>query len=443
MRIGYLECFSGVSGDMFLGALVNAGVDAALLRDAAAKLGLGAELRISCVDRSGISATKVNVLVNGKPADANTHADAQHSADSHTGHSHAHGGHSPEHNKHSHTPSQDSSTHRHGRSLPVIRKIIQSAGLPAGAEWLALRAFELLGEAEAKIHNLPIEKVHFHEVGAVDAIVDIVCTAVGCDALRVDQWICSPVNVGGGTVCCAHGDFPVPAPATLELLRGIPIYSSSAMMELATPTGAALLRALQCQPGDFPASQLAQIGYGAGARNPAGSPNVLRLSVGESSSDTRALQQRIVVLETTLDDLSPQVLGYVGERLLAEGALDVYIIPAQMKKNRPGSLLTVLCLPADAAKLRQLLFAETTTLGIRAREEFRETLERRIVSVSTKWGAVRVKEAGSNGRITHYSPEYEDCRLIAESCSIPLREVQEAAIVGYLADRSRRTGNSC
>jgi uncharacterized protein (TIGR00299 family) protein len=430
-RIAYLECFAGISGDMFLGALLDAGVSEELLLDTVAKLQLGASLRVSRVDRSGIAACKADVLMNGAAAEAapaKSHSDYAH-GHSH-GHDHTHD-HDHEHSGHSHSHTNDQTTHEPGRKLSEIRQIIQQANLPARAAGTALRAFELLAEAEAKIHQTTPEQVHFHEVGAVDAIVDIVCTAVGCDALGIEQWCCSPVNVGSGTVECAHGTFPVPAPATLELLRGLPIYSQGPAMELATPTGAALLRALECRAGAFPAAQVVQIGYGAGTRNPQSFPNVLRLSVGEA--DAEHPLEKITVLETTMDDLSPQVLGYVSERLLAEGALDVFILPAQMKKNRPGSLLTVLCEAPQAARLRQLLFSETTTLGIRTREDFRETLDRRIVTVPSPWGEVRVKEARLNGRVTNYSPEYEDCRRIAEANGIALREVQEAVLRCYLS----------
>jgi uncharacterized protein (TIGR00299 family) protein len=437
MRQAYLECFSGISGDMFLGALIDAGVSTILLEQTIEKLGLPAKLRISRVDRSGISATSVEVLVNGVPAEAAPHMDPSNDASEHA-HAHAHS-HSHEHASasapSSHQHEKPHSSH-HGRTFAEIRHIIQRASLSAHVANTALRAFELLAAAEGKIHQKPPESVHFHEVGAVDAIVDIVCAAAGADALGIDKWICSPVNVGSGTVHCAHGVFPVPAPATVELLLGLPVYAEGPSVELATPTGAALIRALNCQAGPFPPGRIETVGYGAGARNFPARPNVLRLSIGEAAKSTCTPPlEKITILETTLDDLTPQILGYVSELLLQRGARDVFVLPAQMKKNRPGSLLTVLCDPVHADALIDLLFAETTTLGIRTREEYRHTLDRRFVNVQSPWGEVRIKEALRNGVVTNYAPEYEDCRRLAEACSRPLREVQQAVIQSYLNTR--------
>jgi hypothetical protein len=451
MRIAYLECFSGISGDMLLGALLHAGVPEALLQRTVAALNIGAELRISRVDRSGISSTKVDVLVDGKSAESHTH-----SHDSENGHTHSHH-HNHDHphsrdNQHPHVETQHAASppraepndqlphhHSHGRSLSTIGEIIMKTELPGPARETAIRAFELLGEAEAGIHNVPIESIHFHEVGAVDAIVDVVCAAVGCHALGVDQFVCSPLNVGGGSVKCAHGEFPVPAPATLALLKGATVYSSGINVELVTPTGAALIRALGCRFSDFPRMSVESIGYGAGSRNPSGHPNVLRLSIGEVVEATKPADiesgQEVTVLETTIDDLSPQVMGYVTERLLAEGALDVFLLPAQMKKNRPGSLLTVLCEEDKAAVMRSILFRETSTIGIRSRRERRDCLERTLVPAQTQWGLVRVKESRLNGTVTNFAPEYEDCRRIAESHSVPLKQVQQETIASYLAQR--------
>ncbi len=284
MRIAYLECFAGISGDMFLGALVDAGVDLKLLQETVTSLNVGATLDIEKVDRSGISATKVRVLVDG--ASAETAAVTTHSHQ----HSHHH-------------------AHHHGRSLSVIRKLIENASLADSAKKTAIRAFELLGESEAKIHNVPIETIHFHEVGAVDSIVDIVAGAVGSDALNASAWICSPLNVGGGMVECAHGTFPVPAPATMDLLQGAPTYSSGIQMELVTPTGAALVRALNCAFGPSPAMRVEKIGYGAGSHNPKRFPNVVRLSLGESNELGSMSGDIVVVMETAVDDLNPQVSG--------------------------------------------------------------------------------------------------------------------------------------
>ena len=442
MRVAYLECFSGISGDMMLGALLHAGVSQELLQRTVAALNIGAELRTRCVDRGGISATKVDVLVNGKLADQlpRSYEYAQsHSHDHSDAHDHIHEPQASnevliDRHSHSHGHTAD---HRHGRSLSTIREIIRQADILHPARETAIRAFELLGEAEAGIHNVPIESIQFHEVGAVDAIVDIVCASVGCHSLGVDRFICSPLNLGGGSVKCAHGEFPVPAPATLALLKGVPVYSSGANMELVTPTGAALLRALKCSFSGFPAMNVQLIGYGAGSRDPQGSPNVLRISVGElieaGMLHRDDAQHEVTVLETTLDDLNPQIMGYVTERLLAEGALDVFVTPAQMKKNRPGSLLTVLCDENAAPAMRGILFRETSTIGIRTRREHRDCLERALIQVSTQWGLVRVKESRLNGTVTNFAPEYEDCRHIAEMNSVPLKQVQQATISSYLA----------
>ncbi len=286
---------------------------------------------------------------------------------------------------------------------------------------------------------MDIESIHFHEVGAVDAMVDIVGAAVGAEALGADEIVCSPLNVGGGSVKCAHGVFPVPAPATVELLAGAPIYSSGMQEELLTPTGAAIVKTLATRFGAFPEMRIEKSGYGAGARDFPGNPNVVRLTVGEATPSlaSKTAQDTITVLEANLDDLNPQVFGYVLDRLLEEGALDVFGVPVQMKKNRPGTLLTVLCKPEDAGKLTQMIFSETTTLGVRTRTEQRHTLARRWVSVTTSWGDVRMKIASLNGRVTNFAPEYEDCRRIAAENHVPLKTVMQEATQRYLQGREK------
>jgi hypothetical protein len=264
----------------------------------------------------------------------------------------------------------------------------------------------------------------------------------------VDEIICSPLNVGGGTVKCAHGEFPVPAPATVELLQGAPVYSSGIQKELVTPTGAAIVKVLASRFGAFPAIKIEKSGYGAGTRDLPGHPNVVRLTVGEAVAKADAasrfstlehtISDTITVLEANLDDLNPQVFGYVMDRLLEEGALDAFAMPVQMKKNRPGTLLTVLCKPEDAAKLTRLIFAETTTLGVRRRDEQRQTLARRWVSVTTQWGDVRMKVASMNGTVTNYAPEYEDCRRIAAERHVPLKRVMQEATQAYLGGESAK-----
>jgi len=439
MRIAYLECFSGMSGDMFLGALVDAGVPARLLEETVAALGLGARLEISRQLRSGISATKVDVWVDGEKdlpreefwakkdvATAVLPAKSEH--EHAPGHHHGHG------HPHAAGPGAHAGTHAHGRGLTEIRDIISTATISEKAKATAISIFEALGATEAKIHNTSIESVHFHEVGAVDAMVDIVCAAVGAEALGVDEIICSPLNVGGGTVQCAHGTFPVPAPATVELLKGAPVYSSGVQAELVTPTGAAIVKTLARRFSTFPEMTIEKSGYGAGSRDFAGHPNVVRLVIGESAAASLASQtasETITVLEANLDDLNPQLFGYVMDRLLAESALDAFVVPVQMKKNRPGMLLTVLCQPEDASKLTQLLFTETTTLGVRRREESRQSLARRWENVRTQWGEVRIKIASMNGAITNYAPEYEDCRRIASEHHVPLKTVMQEATRAY------------
>jgi uncharacterized protein (TIGR00299 family) protein len=465
MRIAYLDCFAGIAGDMFLGALIDAGVPVAVLEDAVSALGLGASLRIETVDRSGISCTKVHVLEHGRPAEdagaAHTHdalpqqeqhEPAAHSAHPQTQHQHKIGhqhDHAHEHaHEHSHEEEHEH-PHVHGRSLTEICRLIEAAPLGEPLRATAIRAFELLGYSEAKIHNVPVDRIHFHEVGAVDAIADIVAASAGIHHLQIGKWYSSAVNVGGGTVVCAHGTFPVPAPATADLLRGVPTYSAHVQKELVTPTGAALLRALEPVFGAQPPMRVERIGYGAGARNPKDFPNVLRLSVGESAEESLSPgtliaqedhKQRhehdgsatVTVLETALDDLSPQVLAYVTEKALAEGALDVMLTPVIMKKGRPGTLLTVLCNAAESAALEGLILRETSTLGVRIRQERRSCLDREHRSVATPYGAIRMKVGSQNGEERNAAPEFEDCRAAAAKHGVALKQVQQAAIAAYL-----------
>jgi uncharacterized protein (TIGR00299 family) protein len=497
LRIAYLECFSGISGDMFLGALLDAGVPPELFTRTVEALGVDARLEISRVDRSGISATKLDVIAAGEkelpreefwektlsnqqsavsPANPSPGADHEHShshshAHSHSGgeghshthghpheHSHSHSHDAPlgapavphEHGSHEHGPRGHHHSHSH-RGLKEIRRIIHAAAISQSAKDRAIKIFEALGAAEAKVHNTDIEKIHFHEVGAIDAIVDIVCASVGAEALGVDEWVCSPLNVGGGTVHCAHGTFPIPAPATLELLRHAPVYSGEIQKELVTPTGAAIVKVLAGRFSHFPAMKSEKTGYGAGTRNFKGHPNVLRLVVGETAAEGSKLgppdraafarpgmnepqfpMEEISVLEANVDDMTPQVFAYAMERVLKEGALDAFGTPVQMKKNRPGMQLTVLCRPEDSARLTKTILSETTTLGVRMRPENRAVLARRHVSISTRWGEVRMKLANLNGSVSNYAPEYEDCRRIAVENNIPLKSVMQEAIKVYL-----------
>jgi hypothetical protein len=416
MRIGYLECFAGISGDMLMGALVDAGAPVEVLQKTATSLGLGAELRLSRVNRSGIQSTKIDVMVEGKlhePAAAT--GPVEHIHDHHHDHHHHHEQHE----------------HHHGRSLPQIRSLLMAADLTQRARNLSLSTFTLLAQAEGHIHGVPVEEVHFHEVGAVDAIVDIACSAAAADALDVGGWYCSPVNVGSGFVNCAHGRFPVPAPATAELLKNAPVYSAHVEMELVTPTGAALLRALDCRFESTPVMRTHSIGYGAGTRNPERFPNVVRVSIGEIAQTPGFSPETITVLECAVDDLSPQVLAHTAQLALDQGALDVMSAPVTMKKGRLGTLLTVLCKPPDAGRLQQLLFRETTTLGIRVREENRVVLARETTAVQTEFGVIQVKTGVWQGEEWNAAPEFEDCRRAAAAFQVPLKTVMQAASAAW------------
>src|SRR5947209_6694407 len=459
MRIAYLECFSGISGDMFLGALPDAGVPPESFTTTVEALGVDARLEISHVDRSGISATKLDVIAagekelpreefweqQGKAGQSHSHSHTHEHSHAHShdhGHEHSHGSQSHSH-QHSQTPAEDhkrahgeSHTHAHPhRGLKEIREIINAAAISQSTKNRAIKIFEALGAAEAKVHNTDIEKIHFHEVGAIDAIVDIVCASVGEEALGLDEWICSPLNVGGGTVNCAHGTFPIPAPATLELLKNAPVYSGEIQKELVTPTGAAIVSVLASRFSQFPSMKTKKIAYGAGTRNFKNFPNVLRLVVGETTAaqhESAFPVEEITVLEANVDDMTPQVFGYVMEQALQNGALDAFGTPVQMKKSRPGMLLTVLCRNEDSQRLTKFILSETTTLGVRIRHESRAALTRRHVSVSTRWGNVRMKLANLNGSISNYAPEYEDCRQIATEKKVPLKTVMQEAIKIYL-----------
>src|ERR1035437_133074 len=423
MRIGYLECFSGISGDMLLGALVDAGVPFACLEETAAALGVGARLEMRKVSRGGLAATKVDGLTpeptSAPPASEPAPSHRDQPAHAHPTHEHEPDAH-PEH------------THPPHRSLSAILAIIRSAPLAEAVKERAIRAFQLLGHAEAAIHSVPVETVHFHEVGAVDTIVDIVCAAAGAEALGVDRWLASPLNVGSGTVACQHGTLPVPAPATLALLGDAPVYAAGDPMERVTPTGAALLRMLDVQYAALPAMRIQKTGYGAGGRETPGQPNLLRLLVGEESSE--ASTEAIAVIETVIDDCNPQLLAYVSEMLLEAGAWDVYRVSVQMKKGRAGVQMTVLCRPDLVPALQDILFRETTTIGLRWRLENKVALAREFVEVETSSGKVKIKIARLNsGKIANAAPEYEDCRKIAAEHSIPLKQVMEEAMQAYVA----------
>jgi pyridinium-3,5-bisthiocarboxylic acid mononucleotide nickel chelatase len=439
MRIGYLECFSGISGDMLLGALVDAGVPFSLLEQTATALDVGAHLEVRKVSRAGLAGTKVDVVMEGNGSSAHDHMHAtegqahEHAHDAHS-HEHPHQHHDGTAHSHAHSPSTGD---QHHRSLTTILGIIDRAPIAAAAKARASRAFQLLGEAEAHIHSMPIEQVHFHEVGAVDTIIDIVCSAVGCAHLGIDRWLASPLNVGSGTVECAHGTLPVPAPATLALLRDAPMYAAGPPMERVTPTGAAILRMLDVVYAPMPAMRISASGYGAGGRDTPGQANLLRLLVGEEA-DQHSATEPIAIVETVIDDSTPQLIAYVSEVLLEAGAWDVYRTPVQMKKGRTGVQLTVLCHPDKVPALRDLLFGETTTIGMHWRIENKVSLAREFKEVQTAWGPVRIKIARwPSGEIANASPEYEDCRRLAAANSVSLKQVTEQATRMFAAAREK------
>jgi uncharacterized protein (TIGR00299 family) protein len=433
MRIGYLECFSGISGDMLLGALVDAGVPFESLAETAAALNVGARLEMRKVTRGGLAATKIDVITPEGAASEAAHSHEEHSHEDHS-HSHAHDEHS-----HTHVHGEPAKNHSHAphRHLSAILKIIQAAPLSDGVRARSTRAFQLLGEAEAGIHSIPVENVHFHEVGAVDTIVDIVCSAAGAELLDVDRWLASPLNVGSGTVKCQHGTLPVPAPATLALLGDAPVYAAGPPMERVTPTGAAVLRMLDVDYGTLPAMRVKATGYGAGGRETPGEPNLLRLLVGEVAERAVAPpygEEPIAIIETVIDDSNPQVLAYVSELLLEAGAWDVYRVAVQMKKGRTGVQMTVLCRPDLVPSLEEILFRETTTIGLHWRLENKQSLKRDLVLIVTSWGNVHVKVARwPSGEIANASPEYEDCRKIATARSVALKQVMQEVMQAFTA----------
>lgn len=450
---------------MLLGALVDAGVPFDAMAETAAALNVGARLEARKVDRGGLAATKVDVITGESGHEHHSHDHEDHEHEHHDHEHHEHGAHehahSHAHHEHSHSHHDHGHEHSHGpegahdhhgdhehadgthahRSLSTILGIIEAAPLADAVKRRATRAFQLLGEVESAIHSIPIERVHFHEVGAVDTIVDIVCAAMGCEALGVASWRSSPLNVGSGTVHCAHGTLPVPAPATLALIGDAPVYAAGPAMERVTPTGAALLRMLDVSYGPLPAMRVTARGYGAGGRDTPGEPNLLRLLVGESA-DVTADSEPIEVIETVVDDSSPQLLAYVSELLLEAGAWDVYRIPVQMKKGRMGVQLTVLSSPDVAPALRELLLRETTTIGLRWRRENKMALLREFVDVPTDWGKVQMKVARwQSGGVANVSPEYEMCRSLAHEHHVPLKEVMQAALRAYAELETAQKGN--
>ena len=378
----YFDCFAGASGDMILGAMMAAGVDPEFLRQQLSLLPVsGFSIDFETVDRSGLSATYARVE---------------------TAHEHSH------------------------RSLADIKEIIHGSDLSDAVKQRAVQIFTRLAEAEARVHNEPIDHVHFHEVGALDAIVDVVGAAICFEALQIERFVCSPLHVGSGMVKMAHGHFPIPPPAVAELLKGVPFYATEIKGELLTPTGAAIITTVCSEYGPIPEMKTDATGYGAGTREYQDFPNVLRVMLGETASTT---DERLWMLETNLDDASPQIIGHVMDRVLELGALDCFFTPVQMKKNRPGVLLSVLCGREEKEAVMKLLFTETTTLGVRSYEVTRRALERSVVTVETQYGPIDVKVAHLDGRVVNEMPEFEQCKQAAAKANVPLKIVEDATRV--------------
>jgi len=401
MRQAYLDCSSGISGDMFLAVLIDAGVPVDRLFTELKKLPLGFyEFKRTRAVRGGLVGTRVEIRAPGEQPH---------------------------------------------RTLPDIQNLLEMASLPAQAASQALKVFSRLAEVEGRLHNLPPGEVHFHEVGAVDAVVDIVGACVGLELLEISDLVCSPLNVGGGRVEAAHGTLPVPAPATAELLKDLPIYSSGVEGELVTPTGAALVSTLASGFGPLPPMKVNRIGYGAGERDFPGLSNLARLFVGERVEAVEGRSgapgdELVSVIEANVDDMSPQLYGHFLEQALAAGALDVTCTATQMKKNRPGLTISILCEPERGETLSQLLFAETTTIGVRIHETRRKVLERELVTVETPYGAVTVKVARREGKVVNVAPEFDACQRLAAEKSVPLKQVMMAAEAAYLQQSEKATG---
>ena len=438
----YFDCFSGISGDMVLGAFLDLGLPLEGLQHALGSLAVEAfEITATRVLRAGVSATKFDLVE--RKGEAHGHAHAHDHAHAHS-HDHSHG------HDHPHTHAADpGQPHTHGdpagpthshaghphRSLPDIFGLIDRSALgPSGRE-RARQMFRRLAEAEAAIHQMPVEQVHLHEVGALDSIIDIVGAVYALEWAGVDRIVCSPLNVGGGMVDSAHGRFPVPAPATLRLLEGAPVYSGTVQRELVTPTGALVATTYASSFGPMPAMRVDKVGYGAGSADPQGTPNVLRIVVGRAADDTPG--DRVVVIECEIDDMNPQIFGSVMDSLYAAGALEVFYVPVQMKKNRPGTLLTVIAPPGKRQTMTDIVFRETTTIGLRHHEVERQCLAREIVTVETPIGPVRFKLASHGGHIVNAAPEFEDCARLAAEHGRPVKDVQAIAVQAYGARQER------
>jgi pyridinium-3,5-bisthiocarboxylic acid mononucleotide nickel chelatase len=411
MRIYHLDCSSGIAGDMFLGACLDLGMPVEVLSDVVARLGLpGVSVETRKASRGGFVGTRFRVLQDGRPIEGLDPEEHQHD------HHHYHHGH---HHHHDH----DHHHHGHTRGLAEIRDLILGSALSGPVKERALRLFQRLGEAEAKAHGMPIERVHFHEVGAIDSIVDLVGAAAAVELLAPERLTCGPVNVGSGRVKMAHGEVSIPAPATAELLKGVPIHGGPGG-ELTTPTGAVILAEMVDEFVDLPALVLEGVGYGLGKKDLPTHPNALRLLRGRTG-EARA---EVMVVECEVDDLPGEGFGFLMERLLEAGALDVYFTPVQMKKNRPGTLVTLLCRRGQLEQLAGVLLTESGSLGCRYHAAARFEAEREILEVPTAFGNVRIKRARLDGRPLTAAPEFEDCRRLALASGVPWRDVYRAAL---------------
>jgi pyridinium-3,5-bisthiocarboxylic acid mononucleotide nickel chelatase len=425
LTVLYFDCFSGASGDMILGALLDAGLSLEDLRRALGSLAIDPDtVWTERVARAGIAATKLHVRSEGLPLD---HAHDHEHADVSSSRRRSSGAHPTRMHE------SESEHHHAHRSLSEIERLIDGSALAATGKQRAKMLFKRLADAEAQIHGTTIDKVHLHEVGALDSIIDIVGTVYALDALGIERVAASALNVGGGTISSAHGIYPVPAPATAYLLKDVPVYSGLQKVELVTPTGALLVSAYAQSYGPIPAMRLKRVGYGAGSRDFPQSPNVLRVLIGDL--DDASSSHSVVVIETEIDDMNPQIFGLVIDQLITAGALDVFYTPIQMKKNRPGTLLSIVAHPDARERLTSIVFRETTTIGVRYTEMRRECLDREALTVETPFGPVTMKIARRNGEVLNASPEFEDCARIAAESGRPVKEVHAAAMKAFLDRR--------
>jgi uncharacterized protein (TIGR00299 family) protein len=436
-KVLYFDCFAGASGDMILGALIDAGVPLDELQAALGSLMIpGYRLTADRVLRSGLSATKFRLHEASRAHADEPAGEHEHGAGDEPGHDREHE-HGHEHgHEHPHGRVQDPghahAAHEH-RSLDEINRLIEGSALSAAGRSRAVELFRRLAEAEAEIHQMPVERVHLHEVGALDSIVDIVGAVFAMEWMGADRVLASPLNLGGGMVKSAHGVFPVPAPATVRLLAGVPVYSSGVQMETVTPTGALLVTAYAEGYGPLPAMRVDRAGYGAGDRDLAGTPNVFRVLVGEDEGEVPG--ERVVTIECEIDDMNPQIFGVLMDRLYAAGAAEVFYTAVQMKKNRPGTLLSVVAKPELRDRLSAILFRESTTIGVRYQELNRACLERELVLVETPVGPVQFKIARRGSEVMNASPEFEDCARLAAERGLSVKEVQAHAVRAYWQSR--------